>query len=38
MRTAAHGAELGGAPGKTVGNLDDETYGNQYVNVGPYDK
>jgi len=38
MRTAAHGAELGGAPGKTMDDLDDETYGNKYVNVGPYNK
>ena len=38
MRTAAHGAELGGVTGKTMDDLDDEMYGNQYVNVGPYDK
>jgi hypothetical protein len=37
-RTAAPGAELGGVTGKTMDDLDDETYGNQYVNVGPYDK
>jgi hypothetical protein len=36
--TAAPGAELGGVTGKTMDDLDDETYGNQYVNVGPYDK
>ena len=38
MRAAAHGAELGGVTGKTMDDLDDETYGNQYVNAGPYDK
>ena len=38
MRTAAHGAELGGVTGKNMDDLDDETYRNQYGNVGPYDK
>jgi hypothetical protein len=38
MRAAAHGAELGGVTGKTMDDLDDETYGNKYVNVGPYNK